>query len=121
MYFGGDGKNSDNQVDTEDEDTSNSEQSALLSQHVIYKRFKTALTNSIVQLMLGMLLLLVSVALCLLCWYYCINCLFAVIIVSLLMCACIPGFNVPLWIAVVLLVFGGYSFTSGKMSLTWHS
>lgn len=55
------------------------------------------------------------------CYEYCTTCLVGILLFSLCTCPFIPVMNVPLWISILVLVVGGWSFTHGHMSLVWSS
>lgn len=67
-----------------------------------------------------LIIILVALGACMLCYLYCFNCLFFIVIACFACCLCVPGLNVPLWFAIILLTVGGYSFTNGRLTLMWH-
>ena len=66
------------------------------------------------------LLTTVSILLCVLFYFICPKCLFGVLLFSACLCPFINMMNVPLWLAFVLLVVSGWTFTAGFLSVTWH-
>ena len=68
-----------------------------------------------------MLFALISLVLCVYFYMTCQQCLLFVLLISACLC---PWFNVmngPLWLSIVLLVVGGWTFTTGYLSVTWNS
>ncbi len=68
-----------------------------------------------------LLLTITSILLCLLFYFTCPRCLFGVLIFSACLCPLIHSMNAPLWLALVLLVMSGWTFTAGNLSVSWHS
>jgi hypothetical protein len=66
-----------------------------------------------------MCLVLVCLLLCIVFYMVCPKCLFGVLIVSACLCPFCHPMNAPLWLALVLLVVSGWSFTAGNLSITW--
>ena len=66
-----------------------------------------------------MLLTVGSIILCILFFFTCKPCLFAIIIFSAILCPCFHSMNAPLWIAIAILVLTGWSFTTGRFSINW--
>jgi hypothetical protein len=64
---------------------------------------------------------LIMIVLCLVSFAFCQECLFVVLIVSACLCPFFHPLNAPLWLAIVLLTVGGWSFTSGALSITWNN
>ena len=67
-----------------------------------------------------MILTGLSILLCLIFYFTCPKCLFYILILSACMCPWIHSMNAPLWLAIVLLVLSGWTFTYGYMSVTWN-
>lgn len=80
------------------------------------KQIRSATISCIISL----IVILVTVTGCIISYFYCKSCLLGVVGFCFLCCLCVPGLNFPLWIAIVLLVIGGYSFTNGRMTFTWN-
>jgi hypothetical protein len=53
------------------------------------------------------------------CAILCVPCLMGILAFSALTCPCVPVMNVPLWGAIFILIFQGWSLTHGRMSLIW--
>jgi hypothetical protein len=53
------------------------------------------------------------------CAILCVPCLMGILAFSALTCPCVPVMNVPLWGAIAILIFQGWSLTNGHMSLIW--
>jgi len=80
-------------------------------------RQKTACASDCAMLLLTLLL----VFLCFLSYSICKNCLFALLIFCAALCPFFHSFNLPLWIAIILLTISGWSFTTGALSISWKS
>jgi len=59
--------------------------------------------------------------LCLVSFMFCQECLFVILVLSACMCPFFHPLNAPLWLAIVLLTIGGWSFTTGALSVSWKS
>lgn len=59
--------------------------------------------------------------LCLASFAYCQECLFGILIISACLCPFFHPLNAPLWLAIVLLTIGGWTFTTGALSISWKS
>jgi hypothetical protein len=57
--------------------------------------------------------------LCGLSYLFCPNCLFAILLFCAFLCPCIHPLNAPLWVAIILLIISGWSFTTGAFSVSW--
>jgi hypothetical protein len=66
-------------------------------------------------------LMLLSIVLCLVFYMICPRCLFGILIFSACLCPFFHPMNAPLWLAIVLLVVSGWSFTTGALSITWNN
>lgn len=86
----------------------------------IFARMSHGLYVKTVECFVGTTVLVLMLCICLLCYYYCISCLLGIVLVSLCLCPFLPYFNVPLWIALVILVVSGYRITNGHLSLVWE-
>lgn len=53
------------------------------------------------------------------CYMYCLPCLFGILVFSALTCGCSPIMNVPLWITILILIIRGWSLTNGHLTLIW--
>jgi uncharacterized membrane protein AbrB (regulator of aidB expression) len=62
----------------------------------------------------------VSIVLCILFYFICPRCLFGVLLFSACLCPFFNTMNLPLWLAIVLLIVSGWTFTSGLLSVSWH-
>jgi len=70
----------------------------------------------------GMLLFtILLLVLCLASFMFCQECLFGILIISACLCPFFHPLNAPLWLAIVLLTVGGWSFTTGALSISWKS
>jgi hypothetical protein len=68
-----------------------------------------------------MLMTAFSLLLCFIFYAICPKCLFLVLIISACMCPWFQSMNAPLWLAIILLVLSGWTFTAGYLSVTWNS
>ena len=68
-----------------------------------------------------MLVTAFSLVLCLIFYVTCPKCLFGVLLVSACMCPWANSMNAPLWLAIVLLIVSGWTFTAGYLSVTWNN
>jgi hypothetical protein len=59
--------------------------------------------------------------LCFVSYLYCQECLFAILIVSACLCPFFHPLNAPLWLAIVMLTLGGWTFTTGALQVSWKS
>ena len=64
---------------------------------------------------------LLLLIMCLASYIYCQECLFVILLVSACLCPFFHPLNAPLWLAIVLLTIGGWSFTAGAMEIRWKS
>ena len=64
---------------------------------------------------------LLMLLLCIISFAFCQECLFVLLIVSACLCPFFHPLNAPLWLAIVLLTVGGWSFTAGAMEIRWKS
>ena len=60
-----------------------------------------------------------TILLCIVFFFTCKPCLFAIILFSAVLCPCFHSMNAPLWIAIAILVLTGWSFTTGRFSINW--
>lgn len=81
----------------------------------VYKHLEKSTIQCIVTFIVVFLVLGLTIAF----YFYCTACLFLIVILCLCCCLCIPGLNFPLWIAIVLLWFGGYTLSNGHWSMSW--
>jgi hypothetical protein len=68
-----------------------------------------------------MLMVVFSLALCIIFYFYCQNCLFFVVLVSACTCPFFHLMNLPLWVAIVLIAVGGGTMSVGYLSVSWTS
>jgi hypothetical protein len=87
--------------------------------HVVYE-WKTKTYNEGVQNCGVMCVTLVALLLCVISFFTCQECLFALLIVSACLCPFFHPMNAPLWLAIVLLTVGGWNFTVGALTVTWN-
>jgi hypothetical protein len=69
----------------------------------------------------AILMTAVSIVLCLVFYMTCPKCLFGVLLVSACMCPWFNSMNAPLWLAILLLIVSGWTFTTGYLSVTWNN
>jgi hypothetical protein len=67
-----------------------------------------------------MCLTLFALLMCVISFFVCQECLFALLIVSACLCPFFHPMNAPLWLAIVLLTIGGWNFTVGALTVTWN-
>lgn len=65
-------------------------------------------------------ILCVTTGIIVLCYLYCVPCLFGIIIFSFCFCISIPILNYPLWIAILILLIQGYTLSNKPFTLTWQ-
>lgn len=53
------------------------------------------------------------------CAVLCVPCLMGILVFSALTCPCVPVMNLPLWSAILILIFQGWRLTNGHLSLIW--
>lgn len=53
------------------------------------------------------------------CAYFCIPCVFAVFAFSACTCPFVPVMNIPLWAAIIILVYEGWTLTNGRFGVFW--
>ena len=63
---------------------------------------------------------LLALILCVVSFFFCQNCLFALLIISACLCPFFHPMNAPLWLAIVLLTVGGWNFTMGALTVSWN-
>lgn len=68
-----------------------------------------------------MCLMMLCLVLCLVFYMICPRCLFGILIFSACLCPFFNPMNAPLWLAIVLLVVSGWSFTTGNLSIVWNN
>jgi hypothetical protein len=64
-------------------------------------------------------LTILSILLCLVFYMTCKQCLFAILIFSACLCPFFHPMNAPLWLAIVLLIVSGWTFTTGALTVSW--
>ena len=62
----------------------------------------------------------VSVGVCFAAYLKCYYCLFAVIGICSVVCWCDVCMNIPLWLAILLLLYGGWTITSESLVVKWR-
>lgn len=81
-------------------------------------------TQNLVEGFRGAAVMLVTglaLAMCFIFYFLCPKCLFLVLLVSACMCPWFQSMNAPLWLAIILLVLSGWTFTAGYFTVTWNS
>lgn len=68
-----------------------------------------------------MLVVIICLAACVVFYFICPKCIFGILIFSACLCPFFHPMNAPLWLAIVLLIVSGWSFTAGNLSVTWSS
>jgi hypothetical protein len=68
-----------------------------------------------------MCMTLMSILLCVVFYMICPKCLFGVLLLSACLCPFVHAMNVPLWLAIILLIVSGWSFSAGALSITWNN
>jgi hypothetical protein len=66
-------------------------------------------------------LTLACLVLCAVFYVLCPRCLFGVLIFSACLCPWFNSLNLTLWVALILLVLSGWTFSTGALSITWNS
>lgn len=81
------------------------------------QRLKQKLIAQTYDCMLAILVLLVVTGGCVISFVYCKPCLLGVIVLSFCLCPFVPYLNIPLWIAILMLVHWGYTLVIAKHKL----
>ena len=68
-----------------------------------------------------MMLVYFFMGLCIVFFFVCPNCLFGILIASVILCPFFNQFNISLWMAIILLAFSGWSFSVGRFKITWET
>lgn len=68
-----------------------------------------------------MCVMIACIVLCLVFYMTCPRCLFGILIFSACLCPFFHPMNAPLWLAIVLLIVSGWTFTTGNLSITWDN
>ena len=63
----------------------------------------------------------ISLMMCIVFYMTCQQCLLGVLVISACLCPWYNVMNAPLWLSIILLVVGGWTFTTGYFSLTWNN
>ena len=63
----------------------------------------------------------IGIAACIVCYMMCPKCLFGILLLSVCMCPFIHSMNIVLWLAIILLIVSGWSFSAGALSITWNN
>ena len=58
---------------------------------------------------------------CIVSYMFCKPCLFGILVFSACLCPFFHPLNAPLWLAILLLTIGGWSFTAGALEVRWKS
>lgn len=66
-------------------------------------------------------LMMLCIVACLVFYMICPRCLFGILVFSACLCPFYHPMNVPLWLAIILLTFSGWSLTTGALSITWNN
>ena len=53
------------------------------------------------------------------CAFFCIPCVLAIFAFSACTCPFVPVMNVPLWSAIIILVYEGWTLTDGRFGVFW--
>ena len=69
----------------------------------------------------AMVMTITALVLCVYFFFACPKCLFGVLLASACMCPWFNTMNAPLWLAIILLIVSGWTFTFGNLSVTWDS
>lgn len=62
--------------------------------------------------------LVVVLGLVVVCYFFCVPCLFVIIAISACLCPFLSFFNIPLWVSILLLVFACWHFTAHILGVT---
>ncbi len=66
-------------------------------------------------------LVLACVVMCIIFYITCTKCLFFILLFCVLLCPFHNSFNLPLWIAIIMLIISGWTFSAGALSITWNN
>ena len=67
-----------------------------------------------------LLILLISLGACVYCYLMCFYCTFLIIVFCFAFCACAPYLNIPLWISILFLLIGGFTwFPNEHLQILW--
>ncbi len=64
-------------------------------------------------------LTIISLVLCLVFFIFCKPCMLGILFLSACLCPFYHSMNAPLWLAILLLAVGGWSFTTGALTVSW--
>jgi hypothetical protein len=64
-------------------------------------------------------LTVISLVLCLVFFIFCKPCMLGILLLSACLCPFYHSMNAPLWLAILLLAVGGWSFTTGALTVSW--
>lgn len=107
-------------ADSDEEADSASGSASAPREWVVYKRRVEEITAQ--SRACGLLLFASALLiLCLVSFIFCQSCLFAILVICACLCPFYPVLNGPLWLAIILLTVGGWSFTTGALSITWKA
>jgi hypothetical protein len=66
-----------------------------------------------------LLLCCLTFAALIVCAYFCIPCVLAIFAFSACTCPFVPVMNIPLWSAIIILVYEGWTVTNGRFGMFW--
>ena len=70
--------------------------------------------------MRDIIILLLTLGVCVFCFLKCTPCLFIVIVFCFMFCCCAPYLNIPLWVAILFLLLGGFKwFPNSSLEIAW--
>lgn len=67
-----------------------------------------------------LIILLLSLLACVYCYLVCLPCTLIIIAFCFLFCICAPVLNIPLWISIMFLLIGGFTwFPDNALQISW--
>ena len=67
-----------------------------------------------------LLILILSLGACVYCYFFCFYCTLLIIVFCFAFCACAPYLNIPLWVAILFLLIGGFTwFPNENLQISW--
>lgn len=87
--------------------------------HTVVYRVKKRLYAETHDCVVASIILMFTLGGTVLSFFYCKQCLMGILCVSACLCPWIPYFNIPLWTAIIMLIYLGVSFSGKHMAFIW--
>lgn len=85
----------------------------------LYTRLKQKFISETFQCMFASSVLLVVMGLIVLCFFYCQQCLFGIMLLSACLCPFMSFWNIPLWTSILLVTVLGINFVHKDFTFIW--